>query len=81
MFIVYLFRSCRDKEQIMSVILANIIATGDSGKPLLVAICLIVSIVLMVVLIMTGKSNADSEEKQNIEDNRKKKNNNRSRKG
>lgn len=30
--------------------------TGDSSKPLLVAVCLIVSIVLMVVLFMTGKS-------------------------
>ena len=65
----------------MSAILANIVATGDSGKPLLVAICLIVSIVRMVVLIMIGKSNADSDEKQNIEDNRKQKNNTRSRKG
>ncbi|MDD7284065.1 MAG: hypothetical protein SO015_06605 [Wujia sp.] len=65
----------------MRAILANIVATGDSGKPLLVAICLIVSIVLMVVLIMIGKSNADSDEKQNIEDNRKQKNNTRSRKG
>ena len=65
----------------MSAILANIVATGDSGKPLLVAIRLIVSIVLMVVLIMIGKSNADSDEKQNIEDNRKQKNNTRSRKG
>lgn len=65
----------------MSAILANVVATGDSGKPLLVAICLIVSIVLMVVLIMIGKSNVDSDEKQNIEDNRKQKNNNRSRKG
>ena len=65
----------------MSAILANIVATGDSGKPLLVAICLIVSIVLLVVLIMIGKSNADSDEKQNIEDNRKQKNNTRSRKG
>ena len=65
----------------MSAILANIVATGDSGKTLLVAICLIVSIVLMVVLIMIGKSNADSDEKQNIEDNRKQKNNTRSRKG
>ena len=65
----------------MSAILANIVATGDSGKPRLVAICLIVSIVLMVVLIMIGKSNADSDEKQNIEDNRKQKNNTRSRKG
>ena len=65
----------------MNMIISNIIATGDRGKPLLVAICLIVSIVLMVVLIMIGKSNADSDEKQNIEDNRKQKNNTRSRKG
>ena len=45
----------------MNTILANIIATGDSGKPLLVAICLIVSIVLMVVLIMVGKSGKNEE--------------------
>ena len=32
-------------------------ATGDRSKPLLVAICLIVSIILMVVLIITGKNN------------------------
>lgn len=30
--------------------------TGDSAKPVLVAICLIVSVILMVVLIITGKS-------------------------
>lgn len=41
--------------------------TGDSSKPLLIAICLIVSIVLTVVLIITGRSinkkdNEDSEE-------------------
>ena len=65
----------------MSAILAKIVATGDSGKPLWGAICLSGSIVLMVVLIMIGKSNADSDEKQNIEDNRKQKNNTRSRKG
>ena len=47
----------------MNTILANIIATGDSGKPLLVAICLIVSIVLMVVLIMVGKGgNGEDDE-------------------
>lgn len=43
--------------------------TGDSSKPLLVAVCLIVSIILMVVLIITGKNigkndkdNDDTEE-------------------
>lgn len=45
--------------------------TGDNGRPLLIAICLIVSIVLTVVLIITGKTinkrdndedNDDSEE-------------------
>jgi hypothetical protein len=36
--------------------------TGDSGKPILVAICLIVSIVLMVVLIITGRSSGDDSE-------------------
>lgn len=35
--------------------------TGDTSKPLLIAICLIVSIVLMVVLIITGKNN-DSDD-------------------
>jgi hypothetical protein len=36
--------------------------TGDNGKPLLVAICLIVSIVLMVVLIITGRGNASDDD-------------------
>lgn len=59
----------------MSAIFANIIATGDNGKPLLVAICLIVSIVLMVVLIMAGKSGdkTDREEEKIIQEDRKKK--------
>lgn len=52
------------KEIKMNAILANIIATGDSGKPLLVAICLIVSIVLMVVLIMVGKSGKNEEDEE-----------------
>ncbi len=30
--------------------------TGDSNKPVLIAICLIVSIILMVVLLIMGKS-------------------------
>lgn len=30
-------------------------ATGDNGKPLLVAICLIVSVVLTIVLLVTGR--------------------------
>lgn len=30
-------------------------ATGDNSKPLLVAICLIVSVVLTVVLLVTGR--------------------------
>lgn len=37
-------------------------ATGDNSKPLLIAICLIVSVVLMVVLIITGKNIKDSED-------------------
>ncbi len=41
-------------------------ATGDSGKPVLIAVCLIVSIVLMVALIVTGryvnKKNEDEDE-------------------
>ena len=52
----------------MNTILANIIATGDSGKPLLVAICLIVSSVLMVVLIMVGKSGKNEEDEEDEED-------------
>jgi len=40
--------------------------TGDTSKPLLIAICLIVSIVLMVVLIITGKNikNNDYDDNQ-----------------
>lgn len=41
--------------------------TGDNGKPLLVAICLIVSIVLMVVLIVLGKNNLNSEDEEESE--------------
>ena len=57
----------------MNTILANIIATGDSGKPLLVAICLIVSIVLMGVLIMVGKGgNGEDDESDEEEKDRSK---------
>ena len=52
----------------MNTILANIIATGDSGKPLLVAICLIVSIVLMVVLIMVGKGGNGEDDESDEEE-------------
>ena len=62
-----------DKEINMNTILANIIAIGDSGKPLLVAICLIVSIVLMVVLIMVGKGgNGEDDESDEEEKDRSK---------
>lgn len=43
-------------------------ATGDNGKPLLVAICLIVSVVLTIILLVTGRmankqdEDADDEE-------------------
>lgn len=30
-------------------------ATGDNSKPLLVAICLIVSVILTIVLLVTGR--------------------------
>ncbi|MCM1273291.1 MAG: hypothetical protein NC225_10210 [Clostridium sp.] len=36
--------------------------TGDSSRPVLIAICLIVSIVLMVVLIITGKSSKKEDD-------------------
>ena len=50
----------------MNTILANIIATGDSGKPLLVASCLI-------VLIMVGKGgNGEDDESDEEEKDRSK---------
>lgn len=45
--------------ELLSLLMA---ATGDHGKPLLIAICLIVSVVLMVVLIITGKNVKDDED-------------------
>ena len=44
-------------------------ATGDNSKPLLVAICLIVSVVLTVVLLVTGRmANKNDETDENDED-------------
>lgn len=44
-------------------------ATGDNSKPLLVAICLIVSVVLTVVLLVTGRmANKNDEADENDED-------------
>ena len=37
---------------LLSFLIAN---TGDEGKPLLVAICLIVSVVLTIILLVTGR--------------------------
>ncbi len=43
-------------------------ATGDNGKPLLVAICLIVSVVLTIILLVTGrmanKQDEDSDDEE-----------------
>ncbi|MBO5387805.1 MAG: hypothetical protein J6A59_06685 [Lachnospiraceae bacterium] len=45
-------------------------ATGDNGKPLLVAICLIVSVVLTIVLLVTGRmANKQDEDETNDDDN------------
>ena len=43
-------------------------ATGDKSRPLLVAICLIISIVLMIVLIITGKTVNSREDEYDSED-------------
>lgn len=43
-------------------------ATGDKSRPLLVAICLIISIILMIVLVITGKVN-DSKTAEDEDDN------------
>lgn len=45
-------------------------ATGDSSKPVLIAICLIVSIILMVVLFIMGKSGGsknDEDDEDEVE--------------
>lgn len=36
--------------------------TGDDSKPFLVAVCLIVSVILMAVLIIMGKKNQNAED-------------------
>lgn len=36
--------------------------TGDDSKPFLVAICLIVSVILMAVLIIMGKKNKNADD-------------------
>ncbi len=50
----------------MQQITTLLAATGDSGKPLLIAVCLIVSIVLMIALFVTGryvnKKNEDEDD-------------------
>lgn len=44
--------------------------TGDDSKPFLVAVCLIVSVILMAVLIIMGKKNqsTDDESDDNMEE-------------
>ena len=50
---------------VMNMLLTGLSAmTGDNGKPLLVAICLIVSIVLMVVLVVIGKNSPHTEDEE-----------------
>lgn len=44
--------------------------TGDSNKPVLIAICLIVSIILMVVLFIMGKTSGgknDEDDEDEVE--------------
>ena len=52
-------------ERIINNMLYLMAVTGDESKPLFVAICLIVSVILMVVLIVTGtvmsKRNKDDD--------------------
>lgn len=44
-------------------------ATGDNSKPLLVAICLIASVILTVVLLVTGRmANKNDDEADENED-------------
>lgn len=47
----------------MNTLLAGLTGmTGDNGRPLLVAICLIVSIALVVVLIVLGRNDRHTED-------------------
>ncbi len=43
-------------------------ATGDQSKPLLVAICLIVSVVLSVILLITGRMVNKKDEADDSDD-------------
>lgn len=43
-------------------------ATGDNSRPLLVAICLIVSVVLTIVLLVTGRMANKQDEDVEDED-------------
>lgn len=55
-------------EEIMIDLLSFLMAnTGDEGKPLLVAICLIVSVVLTIILLVTGRM-ANRQDEDDIDD-------------
>ena len=45
-----------------------LVATGDSSKPLLIAICLIASIILMVVLFVTGRHGGQNNDDEDDDD-------------
>ncbi len=49
-FLIYIM-----EEVMMNLFALLMAATGDNSKPLLVAICLIVSVVLTIVLLVTGR--------------------------
>ena len=45
-------------------IFANVIVTGDEGKPWLIAICLIASIAMMITLLILGKGKKDDKDRK-----------------
>lgn len=49
-FMIYIM-----EEVMMNLFALLMAATGDNSKPLLVAICLIVSVILTIVLLVTGR--------------------------
>ena len=49
-FLIYIM-----EEVMMNLFALLMAATGDNSKPLLVAICLIVSVILTIVLLVTGR--------------------------
>lgn len=49
-FLIYIM-----EEIMMNLFALLMAATGDNSKPLLVAICLIVSVILTIVLLVTGR--------------------------